>query len=438
MRTRIHNVTLTPGATGEAHIAFIPNAEVHIDGSLITYAGESRLAPAFAAEETVDGTGCLCMPGLVNLHTHTPMTLLRSAGADLVLDDWLHKAIFPLERQWDASLIRTATDLGCMEMLRFGTTSFNDMYFHTDVIATAVQQNGMRALLGHGIVDFDESCKDMVEGVEMAEKWHHAADDRIRFSLAPHSEGATTEVLLRKVAETARRMGLVVHTHVSETDFDLQGSLKRRGLTPPAYLEKLGLLEGPVIAAHCVWFNDEDIAIFKKHGATVAHNPISNLKLASGVAPIAKMLKSGVNVALGTDGVASNNDLNLWEELKLMPMLQKGVTLDPTVVTPMQTLAAATVVGAKAMGYDNLGLLKEGYLADLILIDLNTPHMIPATDLEANLIYATQGSDVRLTMVNGKVLYRDGAFATLDREGILRSAREGAQEMHRRLAAEAK
>jgi 5-methylthioadenosine/S-adenosylhomocysteine deaminase len=438
MRTRIHHVVLTPGATGEAHIPFIDDAEVHIDGSRIAYAGESRFAPPFAAEETIDGSGCLCMPGLINLHTHTPMSFLRSAGADLVLDDWLHKAIFPLERQWDANRIRTATDLGCMEMLRFGTTAFNDMYFYTDVIATAVLQNGMRALLGHGIVDFDGSCKDMAEGVAMAEKWHHAADDRIRFSLAPHSEGATTEVLLRKVAQTAKRMGLVVHTHVSETDFDLQGSLTRRGLTPPAYLESLGLLDGPVIAAHCVWFNDADIDIFRKHGATVAHNPISNLKLASGVAPVAKMLKAGVNVAIGTDGVASNNDLNLWEELKLMPMLQKGVTLDPVVVRPMQTLAAATVVGAKAMGYADLGLLREGYLADLILLDLNTAHMTPATDLESNLIYAAQGGDVRLTMVNGKVLYRDGAFTTLNREAILADARDGAREMQRRLAAEAK
>jgi 5-methylthioadenosine/S-adenosylhomocysteine deaminase len=233
-------------------------------------------------------------------------------------------------------------------------------------------------------------------------------------------------------------MGLVVHTHVSETDFDLQGSLTRRGLTPPAYLESLGLLDGPVIAAHCVWFNDADIDIFRKHGATVAHNPISNLKLASGVAPVAKMLKAGVNVAIGTDGVASNNDLNLWEELKLMPMLQKGVTLDPVVVSPMQTLAAATVVGAKAMGYADLGLLREGYLADLILLDLNTAHMTPATDLESNLIYAAQGGDVRLTMVNGKVLYRDGAFTTLNREAILADARDGAREMQRRLAAEAK
>lgn len=435
MRTRITNITLTPGAVGEAHIPFIEAAEVHIDGNRIAFAGAAAAAPRFDAQETIDGTGCLCMPGLINLHTHTPMTLLRSAGADLVLHDWLHKAIFPLERQWDDGLIRIANDLGCIEMLRFGTTAFNDMYFHTDVIAASVRDNGMRALLGHGIVDFDGSCADMDEGVRMAEKWHHAAGDRIRFSLAPHSEGATTPELLRKVEATARRMGLVVHTHVSETDYDLQGCLSRRGKTPPAYLESLGILDLPVIAAHCVWFSDEDIEIFRRHGATVAHNPMSNLKLASGVAPVAKMLAAGCKVALGTDGVASNNDLNLWEELKLMPMLQKGVTLDPTVVSPAQALAAATIVGAKAMGYDDLGLLLPGYLADLILVDLHTPQCTPATDLESNLIYAVQGSDVRLTMVDGKVLYRDGSYTTLNAKALLDDAQEGAREMHRRMAA---
>ncbi len=433
MRTHIRNVTLTPGADGGDHLRFIPNAEVQIDGTRIVYAGESASAPAFTADQVIDGTNCLCMPGLVNLHTHTPMTFLRSVGADLALDDWLHKAVFPLEKQWTDALIRTATDLGCMEMLRFGTTAFNDMYFHTDIMAQAVAENGMRALLGHGIVDFDESCSDMVEGVAMAEKWNHACDDRIRFSLAPHSEGATTPKLIRKVADTARQMGLPVHIHVSETDFDLQGCLQRRGVTPPAYLEQMGLLDGPVIAAHCVWFNDADIALFQKHGVTIAHNPVSNLKLASGVAPIAKMLKADCKVALGTDGVASNNNLNLWEEIKLMPMLQKGVTLDPTVVSPAQTFAAATVVGAKALGYTDLGLLKPGYRADLVLLDLNVPHMTPATDLEANLIYAAQGGDVRLTMVDGRVLYQDGQYATLDRDSLLRSAREGAQEMRSRM-----
>lgn len=434
MRIRINHIVLTPGVEeGESHISFIEDAEVQIDGRMIVYAGPAKDAPAFAAEEAIDGDGCLCMPGLVNLHTHTPMTLLRSVGADLVLEDWLNKAIFPLERQWNQELIRIATDLGCMEMLRFGTTSFNDMYFYTGTMAETIRDNGMRAMLGHGIIDFDESCADMEEGVAMAEQWNHAADDRIRFSLAPHSEGATTPKLLTRVVEEAKRLNVPIHIHVSETDFDAKGSWQRRGLTPPAYLEKIGVLDVPVIAAHCVWCDDKDIEILRKHGVTIAHNPISNLKLASGVAPIAKMLKVGCKVALGTDGVASNNDLNLWEEIKLMPMLQKGVTRNPTVVSPAQTFAAATVIGAKALGYDNLGLLKAGYLADLVLLDINTPQMTPNIDMESNLIYSAQGSDVRMTMVDGKVLYRDGKYTTIDDQTVIRKAREGALEMRRKL-----
>lgn len=255
----------------------------------------------------------------------------------------------------------------------------------------------MRALLGHGVVDFDESCADLAPNIALIEKWNHAADDRIRVSLAPHSEGATTEKLLLKVREAAETYHVPIHIHVSETKLDFDGSLQRRGLTPPQYLEKLGLMEHSVLAAHCVWVTDEDIELLARRGVTVLHNPISNLKLASGIAPVARMLKAGCRITLGTDGVASNNNLNLWEEIKLMPMLQKGNTLDPTVVSPAQTIAAATSAGAKAMGYEDLGLLRPGYLADLILLDLSGAHMCPCNDLESNLVYSAQGSDVALT-----------------------------------------
>ena len=437
MKTRITNAWMTPGVVNEKHIPFLSDAEIQILDHEIVYAGPRENAPAFAADETIDATGCLAMPGLVNLHTHTPMTFLRSVGSDLDLDSWLNKAIFPLEKQWDDELTRTATELGMLEMLRFGTTSFCDMYMRTNYMAEAVRDGGMRALLGHGVVDFDESCADLDEGLVMAQKWHKTCNDRIRFSLAPHSEGATTPKLMKEVARCAKEMGLVVHVHVSETKFDLDGCLTRRGKTPPAYLEEIGILDGPVIAAHCVWFNDDDIEIFRRHGVTIVHNPISNLKLASGVAPIAKMLDRGCKVALGTDGVASNNNLNLWEEMKLMPMLQKGTVLDPTVVSPAQVLAAATSVGAKAMGYDNLGLLRPGYLADLILVRIDTPQMTPQLDLENNLIYAAQGSDVCLTMVDGKVLYRDGRYLTLDEKNIKERSRQGAECMQQRLLAKA-
>lgn len=436
MRTRITNVIMTPGVEKEAHIPFVYDAEILIEDSLIVYAGKRCEAPAFEADEIIDGRGALAMPGLCNMHTHTPMTLLRSIGSDLPLDRWLNEAIFPVEKHLTDDAVRAGTDLGIMEMLRFGTTSFNDMYMRMDMEAEAVRDSGMRALLGHGVVDFDESCADLLPNIELVKKWNHAADDRIRISLAPHSEGATTQKVMERVVEAAEKYQVPIHVHVSETKLDFDGSLERRGLTPPQYLNKLGFMNHTVLAAHCVWFTDEDIDLFARTGAVILHNPVSNLKLASGVAPIAKMLKAGCKVALGTDGVASNNNLNLWEEIKLMPMLQKGISLDPTVVSPAQTIAAATSVGARAMGYQNLGLLKEGYLADLILLDLNGVYMAPCNDLESNLVYSAQGSDVCLTMVHGKVLYRDGAFTTLDPKLVMeRANKEAAQLLARAEAA---
>lgn len=435
MRTRITNILLTPGVTTETHIPFVYDAEILIEGNLIVYAGKRDEAPAFEADRTIDGQGALAMPGLCDMHTHTPMTLLRSIGSDLPLDRWLNEAIFPVEKHLTDEAVRAGTDLGIMEMLRFGITSFNDMYMHMDMEAEAVRDSGMRALLGHGVVDFDESCADLLPNIALIEKWNHAADDRIRISLAPHSEGATTRKVLEKVRDAAQQYGVPVHIHVSETKLDFDGSVERRGLTPPQYLEELGLLEHPVLAAHCVWMTDEDIELFARRGVTILHNPISNLKLASGVAPIAKMLQAGCRIALGTDGVASNNNLNLWEEIKLMPMLQKGTLLDPTVVSPAQTLAAATSVGAHGLGYENLGLLKPGYLADLILVDMNAAHFCPRNDLESDLVYSIQGSDVALTMVNGKVLYDHGDYPTLDTGLVLQRARKEAEALFERARA---
>ena len=435
MRTRITGCTLVPGVEDEAHITFVQNAQIQVDGHLIAYAGAADQAPPFEADQEIDGSGCICMPGLVNLHTHTPMTFLRSAGADLTLDNWLNQVIFKLEAQWEPELIRTATDLGCMEMLRFGTTSFCDMYMFTEKIVRAVRDNGMRALIGHGVVDTDGSCKDLDEGVELAKHWNRACDDRIRVSIAPHAEYTSTPELIKAAASAAIDMQVPFHIHVSETKAEHEGCIQRRGKTPIQYLEACGALDANVIAAHCVWLSDADIDLVAKYGVTIAHNPVSNLKLASGIAPIAKMLSRGCKVAIGTDSVASNDNLNLWEEIKLMPLLQKGTTLDPTVVSPARVLAAATSVGAKAIGYTNLGLLKKGYIADLILVNTNTPHMTPNEHLESNLVYALQGSDVALTMVDGKVLYRNGEYTTIDEKAVLRDVKEGAAGMYNRFRA---
>ncbi len=434
MRTKITNVLLTPGVTTESHVPFVPDAEIQIDGNRITYAGPQSQAPAFEADKIIDGTGCFAMPGLCNMHAHTPMTLLRSCGSDLPLERWLNEAIFPVEKHLTDEAVRAGTDLGILEMLRFGTTSFNDMYFHMDREAEAVRDSGMRALLSYGVIDFDESCNDLLPGIAFVEKWNHV-NDRIRVCFGPHSEATTTRKVLEKTRDAAIRSKVPVHIHVSETKLDFEGSIKRRGATPPQYLDDIGLTDVPLLAAHCVWMTDKDIDLFAQKGVYILHNPISNLKLASGIAPIAKMLERGCKITLGTDGVASNNSLNLWEEIKLMPMLQKGTLLDPTVVSPAQVLAAATYNGAQAMGYNDLGLLKPGYLADLILVDMNVPQMIPCNDIEGNLIYATQGSDVRLTMVNGQVLYQEGVYLTMDEKLIKARARKEAEKLFERTGA---
>jgi len=429
MNTRITDIMMTPGVTVEKHIPFIVDAEIHIEDNRIVYAGKRESAPVFLSDHCIDGNGALAIPGFINMHTHTPMTLMRNIGSDLRLKEWLHQEIFPLEAHLTNEAVRVGTHLGILEMLRFGTTSFCDMYMHMDAVAEGVRDSGMRALLGHCIVDLDASCIDLEPGILLAEKWHHAEGDRIRVSLSPHSEGATTPQLLTKVAYYASKLNLPIHIHVSETKYDFDGCMQRHHLTPPQYLESLGLLQYPIIAAHCVWFTKEDIELFAKRGCTVVHNPVSNLKLASGIAPIHSMLSQGCKVAIGTDGVASNNNLNLWEELKLMPLLQKGNSLDPTMVSPAQCLAAATTAGAQAMGYDDLGLLKEGFLADLILLGVNHPNMVPVNDFESNLIFAAQGGDVTLTMVDGKVLYQNGQYTTLDERSILSKANAAAMEL---------
>lgn len=293
MRTRITNIIMTPGVTTESKIPFINDAEIQIEGNRIVYAGSRESAPAFRSDKEIDGHGNLAMPGLINLHTHTPMTLMRSAGSDLSVNDWLRQAIWPIERNLTDDSVKAGMDLGCMEMLRFGTTCFNDMYMHMDVMVKAVQDCGIRAMLGYGIADFDGSCKDLLPAVDSLEKWSDEPSGRIRISLAPHSEPTTTPILLEKVMALSEKYKAPIHIHVSEDRNDVVTCEERHGMRPPAYLNSIGLLDHPTIAAHCVWLNEEEIELFARKGVYIVHNPVSNLKLASGIAPTAGMLSAG-------------------------------------------------------------------------------------------------------------------------------------------------
>lgn len=429
MKTEIRNITICVGSVGDT-IPFIEDGLLQIVDNRISYAGPSASAPAFCADKILDGEGALAMPGMVNLHTHNPMTLLRSVGGNLNLEDWLHKAIFPRERKLSDEAVYLGSMLGMMEMLRYGTTNFCDMYMFMDMQAKAVSEVKMRATLGHGAVSFkEEDTTDYDKGIDFATRWNNRENGRIKTAIAPHSTYLVTDTLLRNTRKHAAELQLPIHIHISETQTEVQTVIDKFGVRPPQVLEKYGLLEFPIIAAHCVWLTEEDMDLVKNYNFTVAHNPISNLKLASGIAPVIQFLEKGIHVGIGTDGVASNNNLNLWEEMRAMPLLQKGVSLNPTVISPAQTLYAATVAGAKALGYEDLGLLKEGYLADVVLVNTNTPTAYPCNSLEDDLIYALQGADVQMTMVDGNVLYHKGEYAGIDKNAIFKAAKAVAKSL---------
>ncbi len=425
MRVRITDIQLLPGADAP----LLPDAEVQIENGAIVYAGAREQAPAFTADDTVRGDGCLCMPGLVNAHAHSAMTLLRGVGGDLPLDRWLNEQIFPAEHRLTADFARAGMNLALLEQLRFGVTTTNDMYMFPEISADCADKAGARMLICNACVDFNNGGGQLAEAIAFYRAYNGYANGRVRASIALHAEYTSNPPFVRKVAEARAEYGSIMHVHVSETAHEVAGCYERHGISPVRYFHDLGLFSGRTIAAHCVAVDDEDIAILAEDGVSVAHCPVSNLKLGSGVAPVPKMLAAGVRVALGTDGVASNNNLNLWEEVKLMGILHKGVTGDPTVISPAQALAAATVEGARALGFDDVGLLAPGYRADLILLDTRAAHVTPRRDALDCLVYAQQGCDVRMTMVDGRILYKDGEYRTLDRERVLREAEAAARVM---------
>ncbi len=424
MRTSIDNVLLF---TGERWIA---EACVQVDGALIAYAGAKADAPSFAAEQRIDGRGGVLMPGLTNAHTHLSMTLLRGVGSDRVLQDWLENAVWPAEEKLTSDFARVGAQLGLLEQFRFGVTAFADQYFYMDAVAEAAIEAGSRALLTRGLIAFGDNGERLAENVALFEQYHNAADGRIRVGIGTHGEYTNTDASVRAHVEAAQRLGAIIHVHISETQAETEGCKQRHeGRSPTRYFADMGLLDVPVLAAHCVWCDEDDLALLAAKQVTVAHNPVSNLKLASGVMPLPRMQELGIRVALGTDGTASNNTLNLWEEVKLTGILHKGVGGDPTLVSPAQVLAMATANGARGMGFENVGLLLPGWHADLVLLDAGAPHLVPCIDPAANLVYAAQGSDVRMTMVDGRIVYRDGEYPTLDKEKILAEAARAANVM---------
>ena len=418
MSTMIYNVTavlMDPDHT------VLPNAYVVVDGHKITDFGAQR--PQGFTGKCIDGKGGILMPGLVNAHTHVPMTAMRGYGNGNNLQDWLNNFIFPVEAKWDDRAIRCCAALGLAEMIASGVTCIADMYMHTDAVLREVESAGISANVSCGGVQFEEPFDpdknhDCIVQRELTEKWHGRDDGRIQVDASIHGEYTSHAGLWDWMARYAADHGLGMHVHLSETQAEHEQCRARHGgKTPAAVLAEYGVFDVRAIAAHCVWTTPEDWAILARKGVTAVHNPVSNLKLGSGVAPVVDLRKAGVNVALGTDGVSSNNCTDLFGDMKLAAILQNGVRHDPLALTAWDALEMATVNGGKALGRKT-GRIEKGYEADLILLDSEALNLIPCHDAANNLAYAAHGSNVVMNMARGKVIYKNGEFLTIDIEKV--------------------
>lgn len=420
MDTLFSNIT---AVTMIDKLPVILGAYVGVTDGKISYI--SQQPPQEEAKEVIDGRGMVLMPGLVNCHTHIPMTPLRGYGDDHDLADWLNNYVFPKEDLWDSRAIRAATLLGLAEAIRFGTTSISDMYYFSDDICQCVAESGIKGNIARCVTVFeDDYCFDKhvpsQELVALKEKWHGYDQGRIQVEASIHAEYTSFDKVWHGLAEYAINSGIGMQVHVSETENEQETCLEKYGLTPAQILDVSHVWDTRALAAHCVHLTEEDMELFARRGVTAVHCPNSNLKLASGIAPVKKMLDKGMNVALGTDGVSSSNNMDMFEAIKLAALLSNGSTLDPTSLTAQTALKMATVWGAKAQGRENeCGCIAPGMDADLIMLNFAQPHLIPCHNPVSNLVYAASGHDVTMTMVRGKILYRDGVYTTIDLNAVL-------------------
>ncbi|MCC8122026.1 MAG: amidohydrolase [Oscillospiraceae bacterium] len=422
MATLINNCTavLMDGAA-----TILPHAFVTVEGHRIVSVGTER--PTGVFEDEIDGRGQVLLPGLVNAHTHVPMSLLRGYGDGHDLQDWLNNYIFPVEAKLDGRAVRAGTALGLAEMIASGTTTIADMYYFCDEIAEETVAAGLNLNLARGTTvftsDFDfATYPACVELRALAERWHGYGDGQVLVDVGIHGEYTSFSApgLWSSLAEYAATHGLGMHVHVSETRAEHDECVARHGgKTPIGILNDYGVWDVRAIAAHCVHTTPDDWAIMAEKGISCVHNPVSNLKLGSGVAPIPAMKRAGVNIALGTDGVSSNNSHDLFEEIKLAAILHNGVARDPLAVPAYDALRMATADGARALGRKT-GQIAPGYDADLILVDFSAPSLTPCHDIVSNLVYAARGSLVTMNMARGKVIYKDGTFFTIDLERVRR------------------
>lgn len=421
MDTLFSNVTVV---TMDEELRVLFSAFVGVTDGKISYL--SRKAPEEQPTTIINGEGMVLMPGLINCHTHLAMSPMRGCADDVPLDVWLNDHIFPREERLDGRCVKAATLLSLAEALRFGTTSVSDMYYFCDEVCEAIAQSGIKANVARAISHFGEEfdfekdtrCREMVA---VKEKWHGYDNGRIKIEASIHAEYTSHHEVWEAVSEYALNEGLRMHVHLSETKAEHEACKERYGLTPAQIFDCHHVFDVPSIAAHCVWVEEEDMRLLAKRGVTAVHCPVSNLKLGSGCAKVEEMVGAGMNVALGTDSNVSNNNLDLFEEIKAAALMAKGMSLEPKALPAQAALMMATVCGARAQGREaECGMIKLGMDADLILLDFTQPHLMPCHNVMSHLAYAVSGHDVVMTMVRGKVLYAAGEYKTIDLSAVVK------------------
>lgn len=403
-------------------LTVIKNGFVAVSKNKIAAVGEVCEIANYHAKEIIDAGNSIVMPGLINTHTHAAMSYFRGLADDLPLDIWLKEHIWPAEAKYvNANFVRQASELACLEMLKSGITCYNDMYFFGRSMAESAAKSNLRAIIGVACVDFQDVEKSIAEAVELSKIYK--GDELIKVAMAPHSIYACSKNNLFKIKQAAETENLQIHIHVSETKKEAEDCEKSHGKTPVEYLDELGMLSEKLIAAHSVWLNGNDLLIFKNREVKVAHCPISNMKLASGSAPVKQMLEMEIAVGLGTDGAASNNTLDLFSDMRACAMMHKLNSLDSSAASAREIVKMTAINGAKVLGMEKeIGSLEAGKKADIITINLNKPHLTPIYDPYSHLVYCVNGGDVENSVVNGKIIMRNREVKTLDEETILKQA----------------
>ncbi len=390
--------------------------------------------PEANVDKIIDAQGKILMPGLINTHTHVSMTLFRGLADDLSLDSWLNDYIWPTEAHLNGDYCYIGALLGCVEFIKSGTTTFNDMYFYMEDVARAVEDSGLRACLSYGMIDFNDSEKrenEIKANLELFENCNNIADGRIQVFLGPHAPYTASKDLLLKVRQLADELNTKIHIHVSETQKEVEDMVEETGMRPFEFLDSIDFLGPDVIAAHGVWLSDNEIEIIKRNNVKISHNPCSNMKLASGISPVAQMIDEDICVSIGTDGASSNNNLDLIEEMKTASLLQKVSTLNPKVLNAAETVAMGTIKGAESLGLeDEIGSIEVGKKADIILVDRDAANMCPdSSELSSNIVYAAKGCNVDTTICNGQILMENRKLTFLDEEEIYKKARIAIEQL---------